>query len=349
MSVGVRDLYEGSRPGGRTQRPVPGLYAAERHLMFGTLAAGAASNQPPAGGSIQQYRARRRRRFRYIPDAARSPGVSLQDIVGASTKLDLEETQSTERFGWCGLNNNGSALRLGNTICRSAQTGLPPARIHVLAPGALRAGFDDGTATFGQGERPYKYGMDYAFNSKHGAGSNQAVTFTGRFGQTLDEKREAIEAQRAEDERLLIQRTFETRIAAHREKARALEASGDWAGALNQWLIVLEFVPDDTEAAAARDVAREQVLQQQAAAVRDLGNQAVIRTRFAHGLDCSTRTTDRAQGVAITRSIRPTWCPTTRLRPKINERSRARGRLSARARRAPTEHAEWNNVQQYRR
>jgi tetratricopeptide (TPR) repeat protein len=188
------------------------------------------------------------------------------------------------------------------------------------------------------------------------AGSNQAVTFTGRFGQTLDEKREAIEAQRLEDERLLIQRTFETRIATHREKARALEAGGDYAGALNQWLIVLEYVPDDKEAAAARDEAREQVLQQQAAAVRDLGNQALIRTRFARGLDLFNENDligARAEWQAIlaidslNAGARDYLDQT---QAKINERIRAhteRARQLERDGRLTEAIAEWNNVQQY--
>jgi tetratricopeptide (TPR) repeat protein len=373
MSVGTTfDLYdEASRPGGEgnaSESQFLVSYAAERHFgwLLGSLATGASfkisrqqvdpfSSTSP-GVDIG---------FRYIPDAAKSLslGVNLQDIVGAQYKLDLEEDQVDRTIlagaGYTKKFTNGSALRL------MLQYDLPEradGRFHAGAEYmfsrliALRAGLDDGTATFGLGVGAFNYGLDYAFYSKDEAGSNQAVTFSGRFGQTLDEKREAIEAQRAEDERALIQRTFETRIATHREKARTLEAGGDWAGALNQWLIVLEYVPDDTEAVAARDAAREQVLAQQAAAVRDLGNQALIRTRFARGLDLFNENDlvgARTEWVAIlaidslNAGARDYLDQTD---AKIDERIRAhseRAQQLERDGRLTEAIAEWNNVQQY--
>ena len=150
---------------------------------------------------------------------------------------------------------------------------------------ALRAGFDDGTATFGLGVGAYNYGIDMAYFSKDGAGSTQAYAFTGAWGQTLDEKREAIAKQRAEEERALIQKTFDTRVQGMRKRAQEMETAGDYSGALAQWQVVLEFVPDDPEATAAAAEARERLLAEQAAAVRDVENQAIIRTRFAAGLD----------------------------------------------------------------
>jgi tetratricopeptide (TPR) repeat protein len=104
-------------------------------------------------------------------------------------------------------------------------------------------------------------------------------------GPTLDEKREEIARTRAEEERLLIQRTFDARVTALRKRAQEMEAAGDYAGAMAQWQVVLEFVPDDPEAVAAAATARERLLQEQEAAVRNVENQAVIRTRFATGLD----------------------------------------------------------------
>jgi hypothetical protein len=150
---------------------------------------------------------------------------------------------------------------------------------------SLRAGFDDGTPTFGLGVGVSDYGLDYAFFSKSDAGSTQAFSFNARFGSTLDERRAAIEEQRTQQEQELIKRTFESRVGAQRTKAKQEEAAGDWSGALSSWQIVLEYLPDDAEATAAAANAREQVLAQQAAQVRDVENQAVVRTRFANGLD----------------------------------------------------------------
>jgi len=150
---------------------------------------------------------------------------------------------------------------------------------------SLRAGFDDGTATFGLGVGVSDYGLDYAFYSRPDAGSTQAFSFNARIGSTIDERRATIEEQRAAEAKVLIQRTFEARVASLRTRAKQQEAEGNWSDALSSWQIVLEYVPDDAEATAAAANAREQVLAQQAAQVRDVENQAVVRTRFAQGLD----------------------------------------------------------------
>lgn len=373
MSLGTTfDVYDiASRPGGEGKAGESQFlvsYAAERHLgwLMGSMATGASfkiSRQTvdPFSSTSPGVDLG----FRYIPDGWKSLslGVNLQDIVGAQYKLDLAEDRVDRTIlagaGYTRKFDNGSALRL------MFQYDLPERadnRFHVGAEYAfsrliaLRAGFDDGTATFGLGVGAFNYGLDYAFYSLDEAGSTQAVTFSGRFGQTLDEKREAIEAQRAEDERLLIQRTFETRVTSHREKARQLEAGGDYAGALNQWLIVLEYVPDDAEAVASRDAAREQVLQQQAAAVRDVESGAVVRTRFAHGLDLfnegdliGARTEWRAiLAVDSTNAGARDYLDQTEA--KIAEKTKAhaqRAQQLERDGRLTEAIAEWNNVQQY--
>ncbi|HEX5132821.1 MAG TPA: hypothetical protein VFX92_10070, partial [Candidatus Krumholzibacteria bacterium] len=158
--------------------------------------------------------------LRWIPDAAKSlsVGVNLQDIVGAQYKLDLESDKVDRTImagaGWTRRFENGSALRL------MLQYDLPEvadSRFHAGAEYAfskfisLRAGYDNDIVTFGLGVGAFNYGLDYAFYSRDGAGSNQAVTFTARFGETLDEKRAEIAEQRAAEERALIQRAFEAR------------------------------------------------------------------------------------------------------------------------------------------
>jgi tetratricopeptide (TPR) repeat protein len=254
---------------------------------------------------------------------------------------------------------NGSALRL------MLQYDVPEradSRLHLGAEYAfskllsLRAGFDDGTATFGLGVGAYDYGLDYAFYSRDEAGTNQAVTFTGSFGATMDEKREEIAARQAEEDRRLIQRTFESRVAGHRTRAREMDAAGDWAGALNQWQIVLEYVPDDAEALRRAAAVRESLAAQQAAAVRDVENQAVIRTRFAHGLDLfgeddllGARTEWRAI-LAIDSTHAGARDYLAQTQRKIDDRVAAhvaRASQLERDNRLTEAIAEWNNVQQY--
>jgi tetratricopeptide (TPR) repeat protein len=295
------DLYDAqSRPGGEGNYSESQLlfsYAAQRHLhyLFGTLAAGATfkinrqivdpfSDTAP-GMDLG---------FHYTPDAWPdfAVGLNLQDLVGSSYHLDNAD-DTVDRTILAGLGytrhfDGGAALRVMMQYDRPQRAN---SKFHVGAEYmftkyiSLRAGFDDGTATFGLGVGVSDYGLDYAFYSKSDVGSTQAFSFNARIGSTLDERRTAIEEQQAQQEKDLLKRTFESRVATQRTKAKQQEAAGDWSGALNSWQIVLEYLPDDAEATAAAANAREQVLAQQAAQVRDVENQAVVRTRFANGLD----------------------------------------------------------------
>jgi len=304
--------------------------------------------------------------LRYLPDGAKSLvfGVNIQDFSGAQYKLNLEEDTVDRTIlagaGYTKKFDNGAALRL------MLQYDMPEradARFHAGAEYAfskfiaLRAGFDDDTATFGFGVGAYDYGLDMAYYSKDEAGSTQAYAFTGAWGKTLDEKREEIANQRAEEERILIQKTFDARVTGLRKRAQELEAAGDYSGALAQWQVVLEFVPDDAEAAAAAATARERLLQEQAASVRDVENQAVIRTRFAAGLDhfeesdyLGARSEWRAI-LAIDSTHAGARDYLEQTNKKISEIVRGHQTNATRLEREGrlTEAiAEWNNVQQYR-
>lgn len=374
MNIGTTfDMYdEISRPlgeGNVSESQLLVSYAAERHFkyLWGSLAAGASfkisrqvvdpfSSTAP-GVDIG---------FRYIPDRWNSLalGVNLQDISGAQYKLDLEDDTVDRTIlmgaGYTKRFDNGSALRF------MLQYDMPEradSRFHAGAEYAfskfvaLRAGFDDDTATFGLGVGAFDYGLDFAFYSKDEAGSTQAYAFTGAWGSTLEEKRQEIATRRAEEERVLIQKTFDQRVQALRKRAQEMEAAGDYPGALAQWQAVLEFVPDDPQAVASASAARERVLQAQAAQVRDVENQAVIRTRFAAGLD--------RYNANDFLGARPEWEAVLEIDPdnadardylnktnaKIDEIVRvhqANAKRHEDAGRLTEAVAEWNNVQQYR-
>ncbi len=303
--------------------------------------------------------------FRYVPDWAKSIsiGVNLQDLAGNQYKLDLE-SDSLDRTILAGLGytknfENGSALRL---MLQYDTPRRADARFHAGAEYAfskilaLQVGYDNDVATFGLGVGAYNYGLDYAYYSRTDAGSNQAVTFTANIGKSLDEKRAEIEKQQEVQERLLIQKAFESRVAAHRKQAHDMEAAGNWPAALDEWQIVLEYVPDDAEALSAAAAAREQVLQQQAEATRDVENQAVIRTRFASGLDffnendfLSARTEWRAI-LAIDPTHAGALDYLARTQARIDEAVQghiARAKSYEKEGRLTEAIAEWNNVQQY--
>lgn len=374
MNVGTTfDLYdELSRPlgeGNFSESQILISYAAERHFgwLLGSLAAGA--NFKISRQTVDPYSSTAPGvdiGFKYIPDGAKSLvlGVNLQDVSGAQYKLNFEE-DTVDRTIMTGLGytrrfDNGGALRL------MLQYDMPEradGSIHAGAEYAfskfvaLRAGYDDDTVTFGLGVGAFDYGLDFAYYSRDEAGSTQAFAFTGAFGQTLDEKREEIERTRAEEERLLIQKTFDTRVQGLRKRAQEMEAAGDYSGALAQWQVVLEFVPDDAQAVAAAAEARERLLAEQAASVRDVENQAVIRTRFAAGLDhynANDFLAARNEWLAIlaidsAHAGAQEYLEKTNL--KIDEIVRDH---EASARRLETGNrlteaiGEWNNVQQYR-
>lgn len=343
-------------------------YAAERHVgwFFGTLAGGASFkinrqivdpfSATAPGVDIGLL---------YTPDSFRALkiGINLQDLVGGSYKLDNadDEVRRTIMMG-AGYTygfDNGSALRL---MLQYDMPEVADSRFHIGAEYAfskmisLRAGFDDGTPTFGLGVGYRNYGLDYAFQSKDEVGSSQAFTFNASFGSTLDERRAEIEAQRAEEEKALIRRTFETRVAAVRKRAKEAEAKGDWSGALNQWQIVLEYVPDDEEATRSAALARERVLAEQAAQVRDVENQAVVRTRFAQGLDkfnendlLGARTEWQAI-LAVDPQHEGARDYLAQTQKRIDERVAvhvARANQLERENKLTEAIAEWNNVQQY--
>lgn len=373
MRVGTTfDGYDdSSRPTGEANYSESQLlisYAAERHFkwLFGNLATGASfkisqETVDPFSSTAPGVDLG----FRYIPDGAKSIeiGINVQNLSGAQYKLDLEE-ETVDRTilagaGYTKKFNNGSALRV---MLQYDSPERADASFHAGAEYAfskfvsLRAGFDDDTATFGLGVGAFDYGLDYAFYSRAEAGSNQAVAFTASWGQTLAEKRDEIAKTRAEEEKILIQKTFNARVAAMRKKAQELEAAGDYAGALAQWQVVLEFEPDDAEAVAAAATARERILQEQATAVRDVENQAVIRTRFASGLDLYNEgdflgaRTEWNAVLAVDPENEGAQDYLARTNLKIDEAVRGN---EASAKRLESEGryteaiAEWNNVQQY--
>lgn len=295
------DRYdEASRPlgeGNYAESQLMFSYAFEHHYdwFFGTLAAGAtfkisrltvdpySSSAPGADIGL-----------RYVPDWAQSLafGMNFQDIAGSQYKLDLE-SDAVDRTVMTGLGyvkkfESGASLRLMLQYDRPERA---DPSFHAGAEYAfsrfvsLRLGYDKDTVTFGLGVSAFNYGLDYAFYSRDTAGTNQAVTFRARIGRSLAEKQAEADQEQAAREKRLIQQAFESRVAAHRTRAQTLEASGDYAGALTEWQIVLGYSPDDAQAKEHAATAREKVVAQQAATVRDAESQAVVRTRFARGLD----------------------------------------------------------------
>jgi len=303
--------------------------------------------------------------FRLVPDFARSLAlaVNVQDIVGAEQRLDVDAERTDRTIlagaGYTARFSGGSALRL------SLQMGFPEradGRFHAGAEFAfarylaLRAGYDDGEFAFGLGVSLSRFAFDYAMMSRETAGSSHPVSFSVAFGSTLEERRIAAEERRMREEEEAVQRAFAERVASHRDEAIQRQAAGNWEGALDKWKIVLEYVPGDEEAMAGAATARERIVESQAQAVRDVENQAIIRTRFTQGLAAfEEQNWARARAewqaiLAVDSAHAGAADYLRRTQERIDDavrRSVARATDLEKAGRLTEAIAEWNNVQQY--
>ncbi len=231
--------------------------------------------------------------FRYLPNflSGIAIGINFQDLVGADHRLDAAADPAYQTLlagaGYTKVLANGQAFRLMLQMDMPEQA---DSRMHFGGEWrfnrlvALRAGFDDGDISFGLGFQVSDYGLDYAFLSRDEAGSSHPISFTTSLGSSLQEQRENIASQQEAREQEAIRRTFEARVGSRRESARQLQANGDYQGAINEWNIVLEYVPDDAEAQSALEQARREIVSQQAASTRDAAKRAIIQTRFDQGL-----------------------------------------------------------------
>jgi tetratricopeptide (TPR) repeat protein len=343
-------------------------YAFEKRSrwLLGTLAAGAtakvsritvdpyASTAPGADLGL-----------RWIPDFARSLAlaVNVQDFIGAEHRLDVD-AERTDRTvlagaGYTAHFGGGSSLRL---LLQMDFPERADSRFHAGAEFAfarylaLRAGYDDGEFAFGLGVSLSRFAFDYAMMSREVAGSSHPVSFTVLFGSTLDERRLAADERRAREEQEAIQRAFSERVATHRDEAARRQAAGDWESALDEWKIVLEYVPGDEEAMAGATAARERIVESQAQAVRDVETQAVIRTRFTQGLAAFeeqnwARARSEWQAILVVDSSHAGAADyLRRTQEHIDDavrRHAARATELETAGRLTEAIAEWNNVQQY--
>jgi tetratricopeptide (TPR) repeat protein len=232
--------------------------------------------------------------FRWIPKGAESfaIGLNFQDIFGAEQKLDTETdiTYSTVMLGagYTHLFSNGSALRL---LLEMDMPEKADTRYHAGAEYAfsnyvaLRAGYDEGDITFGVGFTVSTFGLDYAYmNRGDDPGSSNSFTFTVDVGKSLDERREELAEAEAQQLQELIAQQFESRVSGYRTQAKQYEAAGNYAGAMDEWQLVLAYIPDDPEATAGEARSRELLVAAQAVATQSAANQALIRTRFSQGL-----------------------------------------------------------------
>jgi tetratricopeptide (TPR) repeat protein len=271
-------------------------YAFQRNIPYiaGTLSTGVnvkIANQQIAGASSTSPGIDLG--FQYSPEFAQrlSIGLHFQDLVGPEYKLftEADKQDRTIMFGmgYTHLLENGSAFRLMLQLDSPERA---DAKFHLGGEyafsqfAALRAGYDDGEVTFGVGFSISAFGLDYAFLNRETAGSSHPVTFTAQYGRTLYEQRQYLVEQRALEDQRLIEQTFSDRVQEHVDLALQSEEAGNLPMALDEWKIVLEYVPNDPEATGRMKAISQQLLDEQSQAARNLENQAIINTHFQAGL-----------------------------------------------------------------
>jgi tetratricopeptide (TPR) repeat protein len=272
-------------------------YAVERHsrYLLGSLATGMSFKI--ANQKVSPYSSTSPGvdlGFRLIPDVAKSfaIGINFQDLSGPRHKL-FQETDRTYRTVLAGVGYT-RVLSSGGAIRVNMQLDLPEKADRQFHMGAeyahsrylsFRLGLDRGNFSFGLGVNVSGFGLDYAMLSRDEAGSSHPISFTTSFGKTLYEQRTLLDERRRREDALTVQRAFATRVQTHRENALAYEAQGELPFALDQWKIVLEYMPGDTEAQNHIDSVQQQLIREQEVADRDREKQAVISAHFSQGLD----------------------------------------------------------------
>jgi tetratricopeptide (TPR) repeat protein len=289
-----------SRPTGEgdySETQVIVAYALERHsrYLLGSLATGVSFKI--ANQKVSPYSSTSPGvdlGFRLIPDVAKSIsiGVNIQDLSGPRHKL-FQETDRTYRTVLAGVGYT-RVLSSGGAIRVNVQMDLPEKADREFHMGAeyahsrylsFRIGLDRGNLAFGLGVNVSGFGLDYAMLSRDEPGSSHPISFTTSFGKTLYEQRTILEERRRREDELTVQRAFANRVQTHRENALAYEAEGELPLALDQWKIVLEYMPGDAEAQAHVDNVQQQLVREQEAANRDREKQAVISAHFSQGLE----------------------------------------------------------------
>lgn len=271
-------------------------YAFERHdsFLLGALSTGVnfkIANQQIGGQSATAPGVDLG--FGYRPNFAKkvSFGLNFQDIVGPSYKLNVEDDTVPMTIltglGFTQVLKNGSAFRImvQADFPQEADANFHAGVEYAFARYAsLRVGLDDSEITFGLGVNVKGFGLDYAYLDQGEVGNSGPVTFTANWGNTLYEQRQIIAREQEIRDQELIQSAFADRVQEHRDLAKESEKTGNLPLAIDEWKIVLEYVPGDTEATNQIAALTQSLIDDQARSARNVQQQAIISTHFSEGL-----------------------------------------------------------------
>jgi tetratricopeptide (TPR) repeat protein len=168
-------------------------------------------------------------------------GCSLQDVVGAETKL-VSVTDKVDRTIMVGAGytvpfKNGSALSLAvqmNAPQRDKKEFRFGAEYMLKQLLSVRVGFDSDKITAGLGVAWRGFSVDYGYFSRDDAGSSHPISLSARLGVSIDEKIAERERRRLLEEERRIQTFFAKRISGHVSTAEQYRREGSLGKALDE-------------------------------------------------------------------------------------------------------------------
>ncbi len=182
-------------------------------------------------------------------------GVSLRDSPGAKLKL-VDRVESTPSSIRAGASYRGSFRGGQDSAVFAADVSLPESAPAGLFVGgeylvdntvALRAGLNSGKLAAGAGVRWRNYSFDYSISNAE-LGNMHQFSVSASFGDPVAIKKEREELERRREVSRLLQEERSNRTAAHAELARAAAKKGNYSAAIEEWSMVLEYEPENSEA-----------------------------------------------------------------------------------------------------
>ena len=218
-------------------------------------------------------------------------GCSLQDIIGAETKL-VSVTDKVDRTIMVGAGytvpfKNGSALSLAlqmNAPQRDKKEFRFGAEYMLKQLLSVRVGFDSDKITAGLGVAWRGFSVDYGYFSRDDAGSCHPISLSARLGESIDDKIAARERRRLSEDERRIQTLFAKRIAGHVSTAEQYRREGSLGRALDELKAALEYDPTNTAVAETLSVVERTILRDEERRTQNAEKAALINQHFRLGL-----------------------------------------------------------------
>lgn len=218
-------------------------------------------------------------------------GCNVQDAMGAEIKLQ----SISERVDRTIMLGAGYSYRFenGSVLTAAAQFDMPQRADNDVRFGieyvikklfSVRFGFDSEKVTAGIGFNWKGYGFDYGYFSRDEAGSSHPVTLISNFGESIDEKKLAVEERRRLAEERLLREAFSARVSEHLDRGRGYIQSEEFEKAYDEFKMALEYDPSNEEAGRLIADVESKIMERQRMAIQSAEKRALIDRHTKLGL-----------------------------------------------------------------